>query len=182
MLFRSRPDSSQQFLFVNGRPVKDKVVLGAVRAAYDDLIPKGRQPLLALFILITPTEVDVNVHPCKAEVRFRDSGRLRALMISSIQQALEAAGHRTSSRSALLAMRVLEGSLVEKSDTFSNKPASYQYNGNNEDPSRKLSSQIAYEMQAPFSELQKPSADTSAYESSNLLNQLDCPQIGRAHV
>ena len=66
------PDAAQQFLFVNGRPVKDKLLIGAVRAAYGDLIPRGRFPLLALFVDVPPDEVDVNVHPAKAEVRFRD--------------------------------------------------------------------------------------------------------------
>ena len=93
-----RPDPSQQFLFVNGRPVKDKLIAGAVRAAYGDLIPRGRYPLLALFVSLEPSDVDVNVHPAKAEVRFRDAGRVRALMIGALQHALEAAGHRASAQ------------------------------------------------------------------------------------
>ena len=76
-----RPDSTQQFLFVNGRSVKDKLLIGAVRAAYGDLIPRGRSPLLALFLDVAPSDVDVNVHPAKAEVRFRDAGRVRALIV-----------------------------------------------------------------------------------------------------
>ena len=74
-----RPDAAQQFLFVNGRPVKDKLLIGAVRAAYGDLIPRGRHPLLALFLTLPPDEVDVNVHPAKVEVRFRDAGQVRSL-------------------------------------------------------------------------------------------------------
>ena len=70
-----RPDAGQQFLFVNGRPVKDKLLVGAVRAAYGDLIPRGRYPLLALFVELPPADVDVNVHPAKAEVRFREAGQ-----------------------------------------------------------------------------------------------------------
>ena len=73
-----RPDPGQQYLFVNGRPVKDKLLIGAVRAAYGDLLPKGRYPLLALFVSLSPREVDVNVHPSKAEVRFRDAGGVRS--------------------------------------------------------------------------------------------------------
>jgi DNA mismatch repair protein MutL len=91
-----RPDASQQYLFVNCRPVKDKVLFGAVRAAYGDLLVKGRYPLLALFISIPPDEVDVNVHPAKAEVRFRDAGRVRSLVAGALRQALEAAAHRAS--------------------------------------------------------------------------------------
>src|SRR5262245_42430805 len=73
-----RPDPGQQYLFVNNRPVKDRLLIGAVRSAYGDLLPKARYPLLALFVTLEPREVDVNVHPSKAEVRFRDGGRVRA--------------------------------------------------------------------------------------------------------
>jgi DNA mismatch repair protein MutL len=91
-----RNDAAQQFLFVNGRPVRDKLLLGAVRAAYGDLIPKGRHPLFALFLALDPRAVDVNVHPAKAEVRFRDGGAVRSLMINALRHALEEAGHRAS--------------------------------------------------------------------------------------
>jgi DNA mismatch repair protein MutL len=97
-----RADSTQQFLFVNGRSVKDKLLIGAVRGAYGDLIPRGRSPLLALFLDVAPPDVDVNVHPAKAEVRFRDAGRVRALMVGALRQALEAAGHRASARGGVL--------------------------------------------------------------------------------
>src|SRR4029079_1934298 len=91
-------DAGQQFLFVNGRPVKDKLLVGAVRAAYGDLIPKGRFPMLALFVDVSPDEVDVNVHPAKAEVRFRDGATVRALLLGGVRHALEGAGHRASTR------------------------------------------------------------------------------------
>lgn len=91
-----RPDPGQQFLFVNGRPVKDRLLIGAVRSAYGDLLPKGRYPLLALFVTLSPREVDVNVHPTKAEVRFRDAGRVRSLVAGALRVALESAGHRAS--------------------------------------------------------------------------------------
>src|SRR5918999_4415948 len=92
----NRPDAALQFLIVNGRPVRDKLLLGAVRAAYGDLIPKGRHPLLALFVDLDPRAVDVNVHPAKAEVRFRDSGTVRSLIIGGLQHALEGAAHRAT--------------------------------------------------------------------------------------
>ncbi len=76
-----RPDAGQQFLFVNGRPVKDKLLIGAVRAAYGDLIPKGRYPLLALFVDVSPARGRRQRASGKAEVRFRDGGRVRALLI-----------------------------------------------------------------------------------------------------
>ena len=92
----NRGDSTLQFLFVNGRPVRDKVLIGALRAAYGDFLPRGRQPLVALFLSLDPRDVDVNVHPTKAEVRFRDAGRVRALIISALRHALEEAGHRAA--------------------------------------------------------------------------------------
>ncbi len=92
----NRNDAGGQFLFVNGRPVKDKLLAGAVRGAYADLVPHGRHPMLALFIDLPPDEVDVNVHPAKAEVRFRDSGLVRAVVISVLRDALGAAAAKTS--------------------------------------------------------------------------------------
>jgi DNA mismatch repair protein MutL len=105
-----RPDPGQQYLFVNGRPVKDRLFVGAVRAAYSDLVPKGRYPLLALFITLDPSEVDVNVHPAKAEVRFRDAGRVRSLVVGALRAALEAAGHRASTVGGLQTLDALAGS------------------------------------------------------------------------
>jgi DNA mismatch repair protein MutL len=102
-----RPDPGQQFLFVNGRPVKDKLLIGAVRAAYGDLVPRGRYPLLALFVALSPREVDVNVHPSKAEVRFRDAGTVRSLVAGALRAALEAAGHRASTAGGLQAISAL---------------------------------------------------------------------------
>ncbi len=91
-----RNDAAQQFLFVNGRPVRDKLLLGAIRAAYGDLVPKGRHPVFALFVDVPPDSVDVNVHPAKSEVRFREGGEIRALVINGVRRALEEAGHRAS--------------------------------------------------------------------------------------
>ncbi|MCB1499642.1 MAG: DNA mismatch repair endonuclease MutL [Bauldia sp.] len=96
----SRANSLGQFLFVNGRPVRDKLLLGALRAAYADLMKRDRHPVAALFIAVPPSEVDVNVHPTKADVRFRDSGMVRGLMIGAIREAFAASGPRTSSAAA----------------------------------------------------------------------------------
>ena len=105
-LNRGLPD--KQFLFVNGRPVRDKLLLGAVRGAYQDFLARNRHPLLALYIELPPREVDVNVHPAKTEVRFRDAGSVRGLIIGALRHALADAGHRTTttvSDFALGAMR-----------------------------------------------------------------------------
>jgi DNA mismatch repair protein MutL len=92
----TRANALGQYLFVNGRPVRDKLLLGAVRGAYADYLPRDRHPLLALFVTLPAPEVDVNVHPAKAEVRFRNAGLVRALIVSSLKAALA----RESTRAA----------------------------------------------------------------------------------
>ncbi len=92
----SRANSLGQYLFVNGRPVRDKLLVGAVRAAYADYLPRDRHPLLALFVTLDAREVDVNVHPAKTEVRFRDSGLVRGLIVRALKEALAREGQRAA--------------------------------------------------------------------------------------
>jgi DNA mismatch repair protein MutL len=91
-----RPNSLGQYLVVNGRPVRDKLLAGAVRAGYGDLVPNGRHPMLALFLTLPPDEVDVNVHPAKTELRFRDPQAVRALIVTALHEALGRAQHRAT--------------------------------------------------------------------------------------
>ena len=92
----SRANSLGQYLFVNGRPVRDKLLFGAVRAAYADYLPRDRHPVVALFVSLDTREVDVNVHPAKTEVRFRDAGLVRALIVSALKEALARDGQRAA--------------------------------------------------------------------------------------
>ena len=92
----TRGNALGQYLFVNGRPVRDKLLIGAVRAAYADYLPRDRHPLLALFVKLPAREVDVNVHPAKAEVRFRNAGLVRALIVHALKAALAREGTRAA--------------------------------------------------------------------------------------
>ncbi|MEM7121379.1 MAG: DNA mismatch repair endonuclease MutL [Pseudomonadota bacterium] len=92
----NRPTSQGQYLFVNGRPVRDRLLLGAIRGAYQDFLAANRHPMVALFLELPGRLVDVNVHPAKAEVRFRDNQMIRGLIVSALRGALDAAGHRAS--------------------------------------------------------------------------------------
>lgn len=156
-----RPDATQQYLFVNTRPVKDKLLIGAVRAAYGDLIPKGRYPLLALFFDLSPQDVDVNVHPAKAEVRFRDAGRVRALMIGALRHALEDAGHRASARGGALAVETLTshpgGQRTPLQPAYRPAPT----------PASHLPGGFSEAMQAPFNAFAEPSASTAAHSDED---------------
>ena len=92
----NRGSAQHQYLFVNGRPVKDRLLVGVIRAAYQDFLARDRHPMAVLFVELDPNLVDVNVHPAKTEVRFRDAAMVRGLLIGALRHALAAAGHRAS--------------------------------------------------------------------------------------
>jgi DNA mismatch repair protein MutL len=111
----SRANSLGQYLFVNGRPVRDKLLIGVVRAAYADYLPRDRHPIVALFVTVDPREVDVNVHPAKAEVRFRDGGLVRSMLIRALQEALARDGQRAASSPGTATIAAFRPAVVPRS-------------------------------------------------------------------
>ena len=99
---RGLPD--KQYLFVNGRPVRDKLIVGAVRGAYADFLARDRHAVVALFVGLDPALVDINVHPAKTEVRFREAGVVRGLLVGALRHALAEAGHRASTTTSAYAL------------------------------------------------------------------------------
>ncbi|WP_054311224.1 DNA mismatch repair endonuclease MutL [Mesorhizobium sp. 1M-11] len=96
----TRANALQQYAYVNGRPVRDKLIAGAIRGAYMDVLPRDRHAVVALFLTLDPATVDVNVHPAKADVRFRDPGLVRGLIVGAIREALTSAGVRAATTGA----------------------------------------------------------------------------------
>ena len=169
-----RNDAAQQFLFVNKRPVRDRLLLGAIRAAYGDLVPKGRHPLFALFLDVPAGTVDVNVHPAKSEVRFREGGEIRALVINAVRNALEAAGHRASVYGGQQTIEALAQSAAHNQASaapqwFPPSEPSFAPRGFGE------------AMQAPLTGLDQPSADASANTAALDPDLLDRP-LGAARA
>jgi DNA mismatch repair protein MutL len=179
----NRPDGGQQYLFVNGRPVKDRVLIGAVRAAYGDLVPKLRHPLLALFVDLPPREVDVNVHPSKAEVRFRDAGRVRSLIAGALRAALETAGHRASVAGGLAAgVLARAGSAPASTEAAGLTPGSNRRWSQGAGPQGPTPARgFAEDWQAPLDGLAGPSADTRAAAEPPQAELLDRP-LGAARA
>ncbi|MBN8969179.1 MAG: DNA mismatch repair endonuclease MutL [Rhizobiales bacterium] len=119
----TRANALGQYLFVNGRPVRDKLILGAVRAAYADYLPRDRHPVVALFVTLDAQEVDANVHPAKTEVRFRNAGLVRALIVHALKDGLAREGRRTAANTdgaAIMAFR--RGDLPRSGWDWRNSP------------------------------------------------------------
>lgn len=163
----NRANTLQQFFFVNGRPVRDRQLLGALRAAYADFQSKHRHPVAVLFVDIDPHQVDVNVHPTKADVRFRDAALVRGLIIGAIREAMSATGHRSATTGGSEAL-----SLLQRRHIAANRPSDWQQSAfrpvspdqtGAESAGLAEPSQAVYEARFPtsgFAAVQNPSTDT----------------------
>jgi DNA mismatch repair protein MutL len=118
-------NTTKQFMFVNGRAIRDKQILGAIRAGVMDVVPANRYPMVSIYIVTPPRFTDVNVHPNKAEVRFMDSGLIRAMIVSSIRKAIEKNGCKTSSSLSNKTIDILSNSLKTQSNFSNAKSANF---------------------------------------------------------
>ena len=152
----NKATSRDQYLFVNGRPVRDKLLAGAVRGAYQDFLARDRHPVVALFLAVPEEEVDVNVHPAKAEVRFRDAAMVRGLIVGALRQALNAAGHRAATTVADAALAAFRTGGGNGMPAWSHAPAPH--------PPGLAEAAAAYEFQAPLAPTARsaPAAEVSA--------------------
>jgi DNA mismatch repair protein MutL len=166
----NRANALAQFMFVNGRPVRDKLLAGAVRGAYLDFLASGRHGVVALFVACPPREVDVNVHPAKAEVRFRDSGLVRGLVVGALKEALAGARHRASSEGGRGAFDILSRGTVRQDRDWARSPATPAH----------MAQGFAEQEQRAFV-VDAPAADTRAHAASPASEALDAP-LGAARA
>jgi DNA mismatch repair protein MutL len=179
----TRANSLGQYLFVNGRPVRDKLLVGAVRGAYADYLPRDRHPLVAIFVTLDPREVDVNVHPAKTEVRFRDPGLVRGLIVRALQEALARDGRRAATTGGSATIASFRPVSSFPSPASGGRSGAWDWRNS---PSRPLSSAafaaagLAEAMQEGF-DVGAPHADARASVSQPAPELLDKP-LGAARA
>ena len=175
-----RPNASAQYVFVNGRPVRDKLFAGAIRAAYIDYLPPGRYPAVVLFVSCDPREVDVNVHPAKAEVRFRDQGLVRGLVIGALKQTLDASSHRATPSNATAALDAFARRQQQASPFYSARSGAPAMRGN-WDPQLSPANPGLAEEDLPFPHFAAPAADTRAAQAPAPHDAIEAP-LGAART
>ncbi|HWJ75329.1 MAG TPA: DNA mismatch repair endonuclease MutL [Kaistia sp.] len=158
-----RANGLQQYLFVNGRPVRDKLLIGAVRAGYADVMARDRHPVAALQLMLDPHEVDVNVHPAKADVRFRDPGLVRGLIVGALRQAIYQSGHRATSTGGGATIAAFRpGTPPPFTSAYAARPA---YAAARSAAAYAWEAQSFAEPQPGFEAVNQPSADARAHDS-----------------
>jgi DNA mismatch repair protein MutL len=161
----TRANALGQYLFVNGRPVRDRLLLGAVRGAYADYLPRDRHPVLALFVTLDPQEVDANVHPAKTEVRFRNAGLVRALIVHALKDGLAREGKRSAANSDGAVLAALRPAFAPRADWDWRRSPSYPAGA-----SGSTATAFAEPGQATFS-VGAPSADVRVAQAPDLLER-----------
>ena len=162
----NKPTTAAMHLFVNGRPVRDRQWLGAVRAAYGDTLPRGRHPVVVLFLSLPPEDLDVNVHPAKTEVRFRDAGFIRGLVIGALQSELMAASQTATSAGGAAMLDQLRQSAQHRPQFSGGQYSGRSYSGYGLDAQTPLTGVEAAETIAPI---------------ASDLNGMDLPPSARPH-
>lgn len=166
----NRGNSAHQYMFVNGRPVQDKLLLSAIRGAYAETVPHGRYPIAVLSLQLDPALVDVNVHPAKSDVRFRDPGLVRGLIVGAIRQALTREGDRASTTGAAQMMNAFRPGYSPS--TMRSQPTQAWSPANS--PSRPLSVQDGLALreasQSQFTDITMPTARADAAEQANSMD------------
>ena len=181
----NRRTSSHQFLFVNGRPVHDKLLYGAVRAAYSDFLAYDRHPLVVLFLDAPKSTLDVNVHPAKSEVRFQEPGLVRGLIIGALKKTLAEAGYQTSSTVSNAALGILNKSISKVAPTGVRRSSQY-YKTFDPSQNKHLHSSLATnEITNEYLDLNSaPMArtDSPSKQSSESLNEIGSFPLGAAQA